>query len=177
MRKLIELTFVTLDGVISDPQAWGPPYWDEEHGEHAGKQLFASEALLLGRATYESFAGVWPTRSGHFADKFNDMPKYVASRTPRELTWNATQLQGDLAGAVAEVKAGPGGGIIKYGTGEADHELLKHKLVDEYHFWFFPVIAGAGTRLFEGFDAVTHLALTGTTTLKSGIVIHTYVPK
>ena len=82
MRKLVESTFVTLDGVIDSPQEWSPPYWDEEHAAYASKLLFAADALLLGRATYEGFAEAWPQRSGDaYTDRINEMPKHVASRT------------------------------------------------------------------------------------------------
>jgi dihydrofolate reductase len=176
MRKLVESTFMTLDGTINDPQEWSPPYWDDEHGGYARELMFASDALLLGRKTYEGFAEAWPPRSGELADRINGLPKYVASNTLKETTWNATLLDGNVADAVAELKAQPGGNILKYGTGELDRTLMEHKLVDEFHFWVFPVFAGGGDRLFDGFD-LTHLALVDTTTFKSGIVVHVYAPK
>jgi dihydrofolate reductase len=103
------------------------------------------------------------------------MPKYVASTTLREATWNSTVIQGDVATEVAKLKEQPGQGILKYGTGELDRTLLEHKLVDEYHFWMFPVFVGSGQRLFDGFDT-THLKLLRTKTLSTGIVIMTYQP-
>lgn len=94
MRKLVESTFVTLDGVISEPFEWGAPYWDEEHHAYAGKLLFAADALLLGRATYEGFAKAWPDRSGDdYTDRINAMPKHVATTTLNGLTWNATPVR------------------------------------------------------------------------------------
>ena len=178
MRKLVESTFVTLDGVISDPQVWGSPYWDEEHSGYAAKLLEPAEAQLLGRVTYEGFAKAWPQRSGDpFTDKINSMPKYVASRTLKDATWNATVLKGDLAEEVAKLKQEGGGTLLKYGTGEVDSELLKHKLVDEFHFWIFPTVAGGGTRLFEGLSDTTHLKLVDTTKFKSGITVNVYAPK
>jgi dihydrofolate reductase len=178
MRKLIESTFVTLDGVISDPQAWGSPYWDDEYLAYAAKLLDPADAQLLGRVTYEGFAQSWTQRSGdEFTDKFNAMPKYVASRTLKDATWNATVLKGDLAEEVARLKQEEGGTLLKYGTGEVDRELFKHKLVDEFHFWLFPVLAGSGTRLIEGLGDMTHLKLIDTTTFKSGITVQVYAPK
>ncbi len=145
-RKLIESTFVTLDGVIGDPQVWGPPYWDDEHNAYNTRLMDRADALLLGRATYEVFATSWPPRSGDaFTDKINAMPKHVASRTLTDATWNSTVLQGDAATAVAALKAQPGGDLLKYGTGELDRTLLEHGLVDEYHFWVFPVIGAAAS--------------------------------
>jgi len=177
MRKLVESTFVTLDGSISEPQTWSPPYWDEEHIDYAIRLLFAADALLLGRATYEVFAEAWPARSGGgYTDRINEMPKYVASRTLRETTWNATVLDGDAAEAVAALKEEDGGDLLKYGTGELDRALLENRLVDELHFWVFPVLAGGGQRLIEGIDTM-HLELVDSTRFRSGIVVNTYVPK
>ncbi len=179
MRKLVESTFVTLDGVISDPQVWGMPYWDDEHNEYARRLLFSADALLLGRKTYEGFAQAWPERAGSndFADRFNELPKYVASRTlpPGEAEWNATVLAGEVAEAVSAAKEQPGESIVKYGTGEFSQTLLEHKLVDEYHFWLFPEVVGDGERLFDGFSA--SLELLDTTRFASGIVVLLYAPK
>jgi dihydrofolate reductase len=176
-RKLIESTFVTLDGVIGDPQVWGPPYWDDEHTAYAKGLVEGVDALLLGRATYEGFAAAWPSRAGDpFADRLNAMPKHVASRTLRETTWNATVIDGDVASAVAELKRGDGGNLLKYGTGELDRVLLPARLVDELHLWVFPVIAGGGERL-DVDVATTHLELLDLTRFRSGIVVLTYGPK
>lgn len=177
MRKLIESTFVSLDGTISDPQEWCAPYWDEQHADHARKLLWDADALLLGRETYEAFAEAWPSREGdEYADRINAMTKYVASRTLTEATWNATIIKGDVADAVTRLKDQDGGNILKFGTGVLDHTLLEHKLVDEYHFWMFPVIAGTGGRLFDGVDT-THLHLTGVERFDSGITLLTYAPR
>lgn len=177
MRKLVESTFMSLDGVISSPEQWSPPYWNDEHMSYARELLFAADALLLGRETYEGFAEAWPARSGdEYTDRINSMPKYVASTTLRETTWNATLIAGDVAEEVAKLKQQSGENILKFGTGELDRTLLQHKLVDEYHFWIFPVVAGSGQRLLDGLDT-THLTLVDTTILNTGIVIGTYVPK
>ncbi|MGN9843296.1 dihydrofolate reductase family protein [Nonomuraea sp. H19] len=175
MRKIIESTFVTVDGVISSPQEWCSPYWDAEHSDYAGKLLVSSDALLLGRVTYQSFAEVWPTRSGDaYTDRINSMPKYVASTTLKEAgAWNGTLLQGDVATAVAELKRQPGEAILKFGTGELDRTLISNRLIDEFHFWTFPCVAGGGDRLLDGLD-LTHLDLLETTRFKSGIVVNTY---
>jgi dihydrofolate reductase len=177
MRKLVESTFVTLDGSISDPQTWSPPYWDDEHAAYASKLLFAADALVLGRATYEGFATAWPSRSGDpYTDRINEMPKHVASRTLRETTWNATVLEGDAAEAIAALKAEDGGDLLKFGTGELDRALLEHGLLDELHLWVFPVLVGSGQRLIEGIPT-THLELVDTTRFGSGIIANTYTPK
>ena len=178
MRKLIESTFMTLNGVIDNPQNWSGPYWDEEHSAYSTKLMENIEAQVLGRVTYEGFAEAWSQRSGDpFTDKFNAMPKYVASRTLTETTWNAQLLEGDVADAVRRLKEEDGGDLIKYGTGSFSKTLLDHKLVDEYHFWIFPVLA-RGERLFGDIDLdITHLELLGSTTFKSGIIVHKLAPK
>ena len=177
-RKLVESTFVTLDGVISSPQVWGgPKYWDDEYMAYARDLLFAADALLLGRETYEGFAAAWPARpSEPYTDRINALPKHVASRTLQETEWNATVIEGDIAERVAELKRQPGADLLKFGTGELDRTLLEHGLIDELHLWVFPVIAGAGQRLLDGIDT-THLELLKTTTFASGIVVHVYAPQ
>lgn len=176
MRKLVESTFVTLDGDIGNPQVWGSPYWDDEHAAYATKLLFAADALLLGRATYEGFVEAWPSRDGDFADRINSLPKHVASRSLQETTWNATTIDGDLAEAVAALKEQPGEDILKFGTGEVDRTLIPAGLLDEFHLWIFPVLVGGGQRLIEGIDT-THLKLVETTPFESGIVVNVYAPK
>lgn len=173
MRKLVESTFMTLDGVISNPQEWSPPFWDDEHSAYAEKLLAPADAMLLGRATYENFAASWPGRPGEFADKINSMPKHVASRTLSETTWNASLIEGDAAAGIAALKEQDGGDLIKYGTGELDKTLVEHQLVDEFHFWLFPVVAGKGSRLFDGLDLTT-LKLVDTSRFQSGIVVLVY---
>lgn len=111
-----------------------------------------------------------------YAAPMNALPKYVASRTLREAQWNATIIEGDVAKEVARLKQLPGRNILKYGTGELDQTLLEHKLVDEYHFWMFPVVAGGGQRLFDGLDT-THLSLVRSRSFASGIVVLVYEPK
>jgi len=178
MSKLVESTFVSLDGVIANPQYWGPPYWDDQHSAYAVKLLEAADALLLGRDTYEAFAQAWPARSGDpYTDKINAMPKYVGSRTlsNTDTTWNASIIEGDAAEGVAKLKA-DGQNLLKFGTGSFDKTLLENKLVDEYHLWTFPVIVGSGERLFDGFDT-THLELVDVDRFKSGIVVTVFAPK
>ncbi len=180
MGKLIESTFVTLDGTIDAPHEWSAPYWDDEHAAYAADLLSAADALLLGRETYESFAQAWPTRPAGdpYTDRINALPKHVASTTlaQRDLTWNAELLDADPVEGVRALKAKTGGTLLKFGTGAFSRTLLDHGLVDEYHFWIFPVIAGQGERLFGGRTDTTHLRLLDTTRFASGIVVHRLAP-
>lgn len=178
MGKLIESTFITIDGVLDEPHVWGMPYWDDQHNEYNEKLFDRSEALLLGRETFEVFAGAWPMREGDpFADRMNAAPKYVASRTwsentPTELPWNGTLLEGDIAQAVSTLKSETDKDLLKYGTGELDQTLLQHNLIDELHLWVFPVIAGSGQRVLDGLIDTTHFGLADTSVFDSGIVVH-----
>lgn len=188
MRKLVESTFVSLDGVISDthpsttsraePQNWGNKYWDEQHNGLAAKLVGEADTLLLGRVTFEGMAEAWSGQSNPFADKVNAMTKFVASRTLTEAPWGGTVLRGDVAEEIAKIKEQPGANILKWGTGQLDKTLVEHGLVDEFHFWYFPVIVGAGQHLFDGagFDT-THLKLADVNRFDSGIVVHVYTPR
>ncbi len=172
MRRIIVSTFVTLDGVIENPHHWSLNYFDEEAGKFASEQLFAADALLLGRETYQGFAEAWPSRTGDFADKINSMAKYVVSTTLAEpLTWtNSTLLKGNVAEEVSRLKQQPGQDILIYGTGRLVHTLLQHSLIDEHRLWVVPVIWGSGKRIFEGMDSTT-LELVDAKPLPSGTVI------
>ena len=131
MRKLVESTFMSLDGAIDNPQNWSPPYWDDEHAAYGQKLMSTADELLLGRKTYEGFAEAWPQRSGDpFTEKINAMPKHVATRTLTDLTWNAQPLQGDAVEAVAALKQRDGGDLLKYGTGEFTRTLLENGLLE-----------------------------------------------
>ena len=177
MRKLVESTFMTLDGVISSAGEWGQPYWNDEHADYAGRLLAASDALLLGRKTYELFAKAWPSRTeDEGSRRLNALPKYVPTTTLSEATWNATLIKHDVADEIAKLKALPGQNILKYGTGVLDRLLLEHRLVDEFHLWIFPVFLGKGDRLFDGFDMTT-LKLVDSSRFSTGIVVNTYTPK
>ena len=176
MRQLVESTFVTLDGVISDPHVWGRPYWDDEHNAYNDALGTRASALLLGRKTFEGFAQVWPSMAGQpGADHMNALPKHVASRTRDDITeWNGELLGGDVAQAVRDLKASEGGDILKYGTGELDGTLVEHGLLDELHLWVFPCVAGSGDRLLDGVlggDGPTHFALQDSTRFSSGITV------
>jgi len=185
MRKLVEVTFMSLDGVIDAPGLveQARPYFlsDEEHSALSWELISGADALLLGRKTYEFFAEAYPAMGGSapgvpakFIDRMNAIPKYVASRTLKETKWNASIIKGDLVEGVAKLKQQPGGDILKYGTGILDHELLEHNLIDIFHLFLYPFIFGNGIRLFENLKPARHLELVGTRQFKSGALILTY---
>jgi dihydrofolate reductase len=178
MRKLIEATFVSLDGVVGSPEKWATPYFAEENRRHALAQLDQFDAFLLGRATYQKFAASWSQIKGDpYFDRINALPKYVASGTLEQTTWNATLIAGDVAEEIARLKRQPGKNIMKYGTGNLDRTLIRHNLIDEFHFTIFPVVVGDGLRLFEGVDTTgLQLRLTGQHTFENGVVALSYVP-
>ncbi|WP_028927364.1 dihydrofolate reductase family protein [Pseudonocardia acaciae] len=179
MRKLIESTLVSLDGVVGAPWEWTGGYFDGEVKDYSLAQLDEYDAFLLGRVTYEKFASSWGAIQGDpYLDKINSMSKYVASTTLRETTWNATLLDGDLAEEVAKLKAQPGKALIKYGTSGLDRTLIEHNLIDRFQFLIFPVVVGgSGGRLFEGVEAGRlKLELVETKTFGNGVVALNYVP-
>jgi dihydrofolate reductase len=174
MSKVVVSTYVTLDGVIESPEKWSLKYFDDEAEAYANDLLFGSDALLLGRGTYEGFAEAWPSRGGDFADRINSMPKYVVSRTLDEVGWNnSTLIQGDVADEVAELKQQQD--LLIYGAGELARTLMQSGLIDEHHIWVTPVAVGSGERLFQGEGDVT-LELVDTTRIPSGSVILKYGP-
>src|SRR5438093_217578 len=117
MRKIVQAIYVSLDGVVEDP-AWTGPFFNDELAALQHQLLFASDALVLGRVTYEGFAASWPsmTHEGDFAERMNTMPKHVASRTLVTTTWNARLLPNDPVAEVARLKQGPGGDLLVYGS-------------------------------------------------------------
>jgi dihydrofolate reductase len=185
MRRVIITEYLSLDGVMQDPggsgefehRGWTIPYWNDELAKYQSDQLFASDALLLGRVTYEEFVASWPLRSGDpFSDRINSMPKFVASTTLEEpLEWNATLLKGDLAAQVAKLKQQSGQALLIYGGGELVHTLMQHNLIDQLNLLVYPVVLGSGKRLF-GDGSTTTLKLVDTKPFSSGVVALTYQP-
>ena len=176
MRKLIESTFMTLNGSIGNPQEWSGPYWDDEHTAYSVALMENTEALLLGRVTYEGFAAAWPSRAGDpFADKFNSMPKYVVSSTLEEPKWNnATVLSGQVISQISKLKHESIGDILVYASYQLVRLLLEHDLVDELRLVIFPVVLGAGERLFGEASDKTALRLVSTRPLGEGLAFLTY---
>jgi dihydrofolate reductase len=183
MRKLIESTHVSLGGEIGSPD-WAFPCLKEEHNDYAKQLLFAADALLLGRLTYEGLSAAYPTMTGgdsgvpnDFIERMNSIPKYVASTTLREATWNATVINGNVASFVADLKQQTGGNIVKYGNGPLDVTLMENGLIDEFHLLITPVAIGRGQHLFECIDTAPALNLVDVTRFSNGVVILIYTPK
>jgi dihydrofolate reductase len=176
MRKLIESTLVSLDGVIESPDRWA--IFDDEASQLSMRELDDYDAFIMGRVTYEFFRENWASVTGNpYTDRINAMPKYVASRTLSEVTWNATLLGPDIVGAIERLKAQPGKDLIKYGTSRVDDTLLRAGLVDELRVWIMPVVVGNGQRLFEDVEASSlKLTLTDVRKLGNGSVVLTYIP-
>ena len=175
MRTLKLAMYVSLDGVVEDP-AWTAPFWNDELSDMQEEYLYSSDALVLGRVTYEGFAASWPgmeEQTGEFGRKMNSMPKHVASLTMREAEWNASIIEGDLAAEIAKLKDEPGGDLLIYGSGDLVDELTRLRLIDEYRFMVYPIVVGTGKRLFSTGPEAT-LELIGTATTATGVVVATY---
>jgi dihydrofolate reductase len=195
MSTIVVQAFITLDGVV---QAGGGPDEDREGGfEHGGWQdgynpaeigeIVAAwesrtEALLLGRKTYEIFAGSWGVwdenaegLQGELTRRYNRIPKYVASRTLTEVGWQNSQLLGpDVPAAVAKLRAEPGGEIRVWGSTKLIRTLAEHDLVDEYRLAVYPLVLGTGKKLFSDGFALTRLTLVETRALPAGVLVNTY---
>ena len=178
MRKIIVSTMVTLNGVMENPQLWSFDFWNDEIAQYAYDQLFAADTLIMGRLTYEGFAAAWSSRAGadEFADRMNNLPKYVASRTAEgPLEWNANLIEGDVAAAVASLKEQSGQDILQYGCGELTHTLIRAGLVDEFRLLVYPVAVNEGRRLLDEI-AKTKLNLLSTQTFSTGVLALHYQP-
>lgn len=183
MRKLIVSEFTTLDGVMEAPggepshphTGWVFDYACPEQIEYKFQEVVDADILLVGRVTYESFAGAWPTYEGPFADRMNSMSKVVVSSTLTDPEWaNTTVLSGDVAKAVAELKAQDGGPIVVGGSHTLVHTLLDHDLVDELRLLVVPVTIGSGLRLFPPTTRKTSWRQTGSETWPTGMRVDTY---
>jgi dihydrofolate reductase len=181
MRKIIVEAEVSVDGAMGGENTdfWKQvfPYHSPDVVAYLNDLLFTPDALLMGQKTYEVFAMVWPTREGKDADRINNMPKYVASRTLKEpLTWNATLIKGDVVEALKKLKQGPGNDLLQYGVGELTHTMLQHGLVDELRILVYPFAFGEGPRIFEHMGVNT-LKLLEAKTFSSGVVALHYQPQ
>ncbi|MDO8731967.1 MAG: dihydrofolate reductase family protein [Actinomycetota bacterium] len=183
MGKIVVTTFMSLDGVVEAPggeegfehSGWVHSYANDDWLEYKLQEVLDSEALLIGRTTYESFAGAWPERDGEFADKINAMPKYVVSTTMTLADWNNTSvLSGHFRTEVDKVKAAHRGEIQVAGSRTVVNALKELDLVDEYHFMIFPIILGSGFGLFDEVEDTYALSYRTTQNFDNGVVVHTY---
>ena len=186
MGRIVVTEFVSLDGVMEDPggaEDFEHGGWSFEfsRGEEGDKfkldEAFESDALLLGRVTYEGFAEAWPSREGEFADKFNNMPKYVVSSTLEDPEWNnSTVLKGDVVEEISKLRQAVDGDIVVHGSARLVQTLLEHDLVDELRLMVFPVVLGSGKRLFGDTSDKKALRLADSKTVGDGVAILTYEP-
>jgi dihydrofolate reductase len=184
MGRIVVTEFISLDGVIEDPggaEDFKHSGWSfeisrgDEGNQFKLEETMATEALLLGRRTYEGFAEAWPSRKGEFADKFNSMPKYVVSSTMEGADWtNSTVLKGDPAKEVPKLKDRHDGDIAIHGSAQLVQDLLEHDLVDELRLMVFPVVLGAGKRLFADTSDKKPLRLADSKVVGDGVTILTY---
>ena len=176
MRKIVSGLFVSLDGVIEDPDQRIGPWFSPQLGQAVGSMIAAQDAMLLGRVTYEAFAAHWPQQTGDMADAMNGTAKYVVSGTLRSADWqNSTLIP--AAGAYAEIaglKAGPGRNIGMTGSATLVSSLLREGLLDELHLFVFPVVLGSGKRLFGEPGDKLPLRLIDSATFETGVVHLTY---
>jgi dihydrofolate reductase len=184
--RIVVTEFVSLDGVMEAPGG-GEDYkhggwtFEIDRGDEGNKfkldETLSSEALLLGRVTYEGFAAAWPSRDGEFADKFNNMPKYVVSSTLENPEWNnSTVLKGDVADEIAKLKQQHDGDIVVHGSARLVQTLIDDDLVDELRLMVFPVVLGSGKRLFGETSDKKSLRLVDSKMVGDGVAILTYEP-
>ncbi|MDP9227573.1 MAG: dihydrofolate reductase family protein [Actinomycetota bacterium] len=186
MGRIVVTEFVSLDGVMEAPGgdddfvrgAWT---FEISRGEEGDKfkldETMDADALLLGRKTYEGFANSWPERDGEFADKFNNMPKYVVSSTLEDPEWNnSTVLGGDVVEAISKLKQDQDGDIVVHGSAQLVQALVENDLVDELRLMVFPVVLGTGKRLFGDTTDKKSLKLSDSMMVGDGVAILTYNP-
>ena len=187
MGRIVVTEFVSLDGVMEDPGGaesfkYGVWTFEMDRGTEGNQfkldETNTSEALLLGRVTYEGFAAAWPSRTGDFADKFNTMPKYVVTSTLKMAEWtNTTVLKGPLPEAGEKLKRDIGGDIVVHGSARLVQALLERDLVDELRLMVFPVVLGSGKRLFDATSNKKPLKLVDSKIVGDGVAILVYQKK
>ncbi|WP_314178073.1 dihydrofolate reductase family protein [Streptomyces winkii] len=183
MRKITADLFISLDGVVEAPDQWHFPYFNDEMGAAVDASVGSSDTLLLGRTTYDSFAGAWPGREAAggedaaFAKKLGDARKIVVSRQQLDFTWrNSEQLRGDLIEGVTALKNEPGGTIAMSGSVSVVRRLLSAGLLDELHLLVHPIAVRKGMRLFEDADTSVPLQLISSETFRTGVLNLVYGP-
>jgi dihydrofolate reductase len=177
MRKIIESTLVSLDGVFGNPHLWATQYFDREAETYALQLLATADAMLMGKQTYEFFAAAFPHQTGEYGAKINSIRKYVFSNTLNEASWgNSSILRGDVVTAATRLQQQDGNDLVIYGHGLLGQTLLEHRLLSELKLWIHPLLVGSGPLLFrEGKEA--RLKLVATKALGTGVVVATYQPE
>jgi dihydrofolate reductase len=176
MRKIIEETLVSLDGVIEDPAQWVGDYFDDAFLKATFERLAMRDAMLMGRRTYEVLAKDWAAQTGEYADAINGIRKYVFSSTLETAAWsNSTLISGDVAAGVTSLKEQAGSDLVIWGHGLLGQTLLAHGLLDELRITIFPVVVGRGKLLFRENESTT-LKLIAAESLSTGAVVLRYEP-
>jgi dihydrofolate reductase len=187
MRKVVATEYVSLDGVMEDPggsegtqhSGWSFQFWNDEAAKFKFDELFASDALLLGRVTYQGFAKAWPSMTDEqgFANRMNSLPKYVVSTTLDKAEWNNSRLiKENIPEEVSQLKQQPGRDILIAGSGMLVQTLMQHNLIDEYRLMVHPVVLGGGKRLFREESDLKVLKLVDTIIFRTGIIVLSYQP-
>ncbi|HEV3414956.1 MAG TPA: dihydrofolate reductase family protein [Puia sp.] len=186
MRKIIVTEFITLDGVVEAPggnetphphAGWQFQYRSPEAGKYKVDELASVDALLLGRNTYENFAGFWPSQTdAGFGIPINRMPKYVVSRSLKKVEWNNSHIVRDVAGDVAALKKSAGGDILVYGSATLVKALLHHDLIDELRLMVYPVSIGGGLRIFDDNRELKKFRLKNSRATDEGILLLEFQP-
>ena len=175
MRKIVVTEFVSLDGVMEDP-AWTFKYWNDEIAAFKGEESSASDALLLGRVTYQGFAAAWPESQDEGADYFNGVRKYVVSTTLDRVEWqNSRLIHSDIVAEITRLKQSDGQAITVHGSATLVQTLMRHDLVDTYRLLVYPVVLGQGKRLFQEGTTAT-LRLVEARSFSSGVAALIYAP-
>jgi dihydrofolate reductase len=175
MSKVVVTEFVSLDGVMEEP-AWTAPYWNDEIAQFKSEEMLASDALLLGRVTYQGFAAAWPQSTDEGAERMNSMPKYVVSTTLDTVEWNNSRLiKGNVVEELTHLKQQEGGDLLVFGSATLIQTLMQHDLVDRYRLLIYPVVLGKGKRLFQE-DALATLKLAQAQSFSSGVAALVYEP-
>jgi dihydrofolate reductase len=178
--RLVATEYLSLDGRFQEPGQWSGPFFNEEAAEFKWAELKASDALLLGRKTYEGFAAAWPGMrrdTGEFGERMNDIRKYVVSSTLKEATWSGSTLIGaNVIDEVRRLVKAPGHDLLLSGSAQLFNALMREDLIDRYRFMIHPILLGGGARLFAEGSSETVLSLVDTRTFKSGIVVVEYEP-
>jgi dihydrofolate reductase len=178
MRRIVATEYLTLDGVMEAPNLWSFDFWSEQAAAFKFDELKASDALLLGRVTYEGFAAAWPKMegTGEFGERMNGLPKFVVSKTLKEANWNNSTIIGDgVVEALTKLKQESGQDILLSGSADLVNSLMPYNLIDEYRIMLYPVVYGTGKHLFHA-DSKKKLKLVDTEHFDSGVMILHYEP-